>query len=151
MIEFEKINLEELKNIVYLSYENDVDLWDKYHSVNKLEPNNRHNLEKCVDTTYKRIKQGSEEIDFEYYKVLYNNELIGYIVTFEDILYSFAIAVKYRVKSILKEWWAKIADFLGKEFLTFIYDNNKRCLDFMLKNNMEIIDEYQGIITLKYT
>lgn len=149
MMKFKKISLLELKNIVYLSYENDVDLCNKYHSINKLEPNQSYNINECADITYNRIEEASKHLDLEYYKIVYKKNTIGYIAVFENILYSFAIAVKYRVKDILKIWWEKVSNVLGNGFVTFIYDNNARCLNFLLKNNMEVIDEEKGIITLK--
>jgi len=148
MIKFEKISLDELKKLIYLSCENDNELIVKYHSLN-LNKNKSYTLEDCVSETFERIKNAEEEIGLDKYKVLYQGEDIGYVVLFEDILYSYAIAMKYRTKEILPLWWEEICNLFENEFVTMIYDNNTRCLNFLLKNNMQIVESEDNILMLK--
>jgi hypothetical protein len=99
MIEFKIISIEELKDLIYLSYENDTELVKKFHSINI--DNEEHSLEECVDTTYNRIIEAGEEVEHDIFKVLYNGEDIGYMVIFGSVLYSFAIFPSFRKKDIL--------------------------------------------------
>jgi hypothetical protein len=148
MIKFEEISLDELKNLIYLSCENDNELVEKYHSLN-LDSEEKYTLEDCVNETFQRIVDAEEEIGVDKYRVVYQGEDIGYVVLFEDILYSYAIAIKYRTKEILSLWWKGICDLFENEFVTMIYSNNTRCLNFLLKNNMEIVETEDNILMLK--
>lgn len=148
MIKFEKISLDELKKLIYLSCENDNELVEKYHSLN-LNKNKSYTLEDCVNETFERIVNAEEEVGVDIYKVLYQGEEIGYVALFEDILYSYAIAMKYRTKEILSLWWKGICELLDGEFVTMIYSNNTRCLNFLLRNNMEVVETEDEIIMLK--
>ena len=61
MIKFEEISLDELKNLIYLSCENDNELVEKYHSLN-LDSEEKYTLEDCVNETFQRIVDAEEEI-----------------------------------------------------------------------------------------
>ena len=77
MIEFQIISIEELKDLIYLSYENDTELVKRFHSINI--DNEEHTLEECVDTTYDRIIEAGEEVEHDIFKVLYANSKIKVI------------------------------------------------------------------------
>jgi hypothetical protein len=147
MIEFKIISIEELKDLIYLSYENDAELVKRFHSINI--DNEEHSLEECVDTTYNRIIEAGEEVEHDIFKVLYNGEDIGYMVIFGSVLYSFAIFPSFRKKDILNLWWEEVKELFGGEFGTLIYNNNIRCLIFLLKNDMKIVAEENNILLLK--
>lgn len=148
MIKFEKISLDELKKLIYLSCENDNELAEKYHSLN-LGKRGEYTLEECINETFERIVDAEEEVGLDKYKVIYQGEEIGYVTLFEDILYSYAIGMKYRTKEILPLWWKGICNLFENEFVTMIYSNNTRCLNFLLKNNMEIVEVEDNILMLK--
>lgn len=148
MIKFEKISLDELKKLIYLSCEGDIELAKKYHSLN-LDKRREYTLEECISETFERIIDAEREVGLDKYKVLYQGEEIGYIVLFEDILYSYAIGMKYRTKEILTLWWKEICNLFENEFVTMIYSNNTRCLNFLLRNNMEIVEIEENILMLK--
>lgn len=147
MIEFQIISTEELKDLIYLSYENDADLVKRFHSINI--DNEEHTLEECVNATYDRIIEAIEEVECDIFKVLYNGEDIGYMAIFGSVLYSFAIFPSFRKKDILNLWWEEVKELFGGEFGTLIYNNNIRCLIFLLKNDMKIVAEENNILLLK--
>ena len=147
MIEFKIISIEELENLIYLSYENDTDLIKKFHSINI--DNEEHSFKECVEQTYNRILDASKSVDSDIFKVLYNGEEIGYMVIFGSVLYSFAIFPSFRKKDILNLWWEEVKELFGGEFGALIYNNNIRCLIFLLKNDMKIVAEENNILLLK--
>lgn len=147
MIEFEKIELTELKNIIYLCYQGDDDLVSKYHSIN-LEPG-QYSLDDCVELTYQRLCEAVDEYKADCYLIKYNDDVIGYLACVEDLLYSFAIIKAFRKKEILTLWWEEVVKFFNGSFITMIYNNNQRCLMFLLKNEMKIVGTDNNIILLK--
>jgi hypothetical protein len=147
MIEFKIISTDELKDLIYLSYENDADLVKRFHSINL--DNEEHSFEECVELTYNRIIESKESVNSDIFKVLYNGEEIGYMVIFGSVLYSFAIFPSFRKKEILISWWEEVKKLFGREFGTLIYNNNIRCLIFLLKNDMKIVAEENNILLLK--
>ena len=137
MVKLEKISKEELRPMVLKSYENDEELFNKYHV-------GKFSLQQCVEKTVEMIEEAELETPLNYYKVICNDDDIGYIVTFNSILYSFAIAMEYRKRDILIEWWKLVNDILGEEFYAILYKNNTRAIEFLKRQDMKIISENVG-------
>lgn len=145
MVSLKKISLYELPDLIYRSYDGDKLLLDKYHI-------QRFSLINAVQSTFSMIHTASRIKQLCIYKVVYEKQPIGYVVTYDgNFLYSYAIAVKFRKKSILADWWQQVKKVLDKDFSTMIYGNNERAINFLKRNNMEVIqeDKQNNVLTLQ--
>jgi hypothetical protein len=134
MITIKKISINELPNLVAMSYEGDFDLMHKYYHI-------KLGFQDMINTTLVYIYQMASMKKLSYYKVIYRKNAIGYFVTFDNnFLYSFAINKKYRKKEILTKWWNKVEKELGETFYCGLYECNERAIKFLEKNGMKVID-----------
>lgn len=127
--------------LVQLAYENDKELFEKYHL-------SKMNLNDCVKSTMGLIEDVAQTKDLIYYKILWNNEPIGYFITYDNILYSYAVGVRFRKKNILIAWWAEIKKLLEPIFATGLYENNTRAISFLERQGMIISERRDNIVTL---
>lgn len=135
MITLKKISLYELPELIYLCYKGDDDLLNKYH-IAKLD------LETAVQSTFGMIHTASRIKKISCYKVVYQKQPIGYVVTYGgNFLYSYAIAMKFRKKDILKNWWNEVKKILDEDFSSMLYSNNVRAVEFLIKNGMKVMQE----------
>lgn len=143
MVTLKKISLPEVRKGVAIAYDGDQELFDKYH----VAPCDFFHA--CM-ITLEMIRDTAKQEKLSYYKVVYKQINIGYVVIFHDFLYSYGINPKFRKKEILIQWWAEIKKLLGKRFVTMLYENNIRALKFLEKQGMKIaqVDEANKTITL---
>lgn len=141
MIRIKKISFGHLYGLVQLAYENDKELFEKYH----LKP---MGLDQCVICTMDLIEEVAKTKNLTYYKILWNNEPIGYFITYDNILYSYAISIRFRKKNILIAWWSEIKKLLEPIFATGLYENNTRAISFLEKQGMIIAERKDNIVTL---
>ena len=149
MIELIKIELEELKSYIKVAYEKDEDLLQKYHVA-------IYDLEDAVDETYRMIEVTDELVlnsgeEMEHFGVELNKEKIGYLCTFQNNLYSYGINIDHRNKEILSEFWNKIKSVVGESFISCLYDNNTRAINWLKKCGMVKVEGISNDwITLLY-
>lgn len=141
MITLKKISKYQVKPLIALSYEEDTELFDKYH-LSKMEHS------ECVESTMGLIEGASKEKELTYYKVLFQKKPIGYIITCPNVLYSYAIAVKFRKKAILVEWWKAVKGLFNGIFATGLYENNTRAILFLQRQGMVIAEKNGNLVTL---
>lgn len=141
MIKVIKISKGQLNNLVRLSYEGDTDMRNKFHSV-------VGSVEDITNETIEMIDNASKQYEMFYYKVLFDKEPIGYFVCGKQLLYSFAVAVKFRKKEILMKWWDNIKAVLGKIFTTVLYEHNTRAISFLEKQGMEVYKREGNLVSL---
>lgn len=141
MVRVDKISKPKLLELIRHSYQGDKDLCEKYHAIKGDE-------ETLSLETMDMIENASKKLNLTYYKVLLNNNPIGYFAIADQLLYSFAINKKYRKKEILISWWASVKQVLGKAFTTALYTNNTRAIKFLEKNGMEVYQTDGNLITL---
>jgi hypothetical protein len=142
MITIKKISVNELPNLVAISYKGDLDLMHKYYHI-------KLGFQDMINTTLVYIYQMASMKKLNHYKVIYNKKPIGYFTTFDNnFLYSFAINKKYRTKDILTKWWTKVEKELGETFYCGLYECNERAIKFLEKNGMKIIDTDQEYKTV---
>lgn len=138
MITIKKISINELPPLVYFAYAGDDDFFDKY-SAHEVPENAKHightNSELAL------IYDMRQSFKLCYYKVIYQRKAIGYFVSFDGNLYSFAINKAFRKKDILLHWWQKIRQTLSKDFLCMLSLKNERAISFLKKNRMAVIEE----------
>lgn len=130
----EQVNIEQLRGYVELVYRGDEDLLNTYHI------NPPYTLETGVEETMEAIKSVSEQTPTGLYGVTKDGEKIGYFVSFVNNLYSFGVAIEKRTKEILKEFWNKIVETIGNEFVCVLYKNNTRAINWLEKCGMEKAD-----------
>lgn len=140
MITLNEISLVDLKRLIRISYENDVDLLNRYH----IKP---CSLSEAVTWTLEMIAEIDRVRDVKNYAVLWDGREIGYVSAFENYLYSYGISLECRKKDILVAWWEAVCKLMGDNFLTGLYCNNTRARDFLLKNGMRIIGDNGETIT----
>jgi ribosomal protein S18 acetylase RimI-like enzyme len=141
MIRVTKISFGQLPRLVELAYENDTELFDKYH----IKP---MGFDDCVKSTMSLIEEVAQTKDLLYYKILWSNEPIGYFIIYDNVLYSYAIAVRFRKKNILTAWWEEIKKMMPEVFATGLYENNTRAISFLEKQGMIISERRNNIVTL---
>jgi len=143
-IKLEKISIFELPLLVRISYDGDEDLLNKYHI-------EKFSLEDAVESTMGMIKETGDTIEMSYFKVVLGDEPIGYLAIFQNFLYSFGINIKYRTKEVILQYWELIKEVLNDGFITMLYPNNDRAINFLKKQGMsEVEDIEEGLITLIY-
>jgi hypothetical protein len=141
MIRFVKISKNELQELVELAYKGDQELLDKYHV-------GKFTLFEAVSSTMGMINEMSEQQKLTYYKVLWQKKAIGYVVVFQDFLYSFGVNIKFRIAEILTSWWNEIMKVLGGRFICMLFKNNTRAIEYLERRGMRILDEKEHSITL---
>ncbi len=141
MIRIVKISFGQLGRLVELSYENDQELFEKYH----LKP---MGFEDCVKSTMELIEDVAKIHDLIYYKILWNNKPVGYFIIYGNILYSYAVAIRFRRKIILTRWWDEIKKMMPPLFATGLYENNTRAIEFLEKQGMIVSERRDNIVTL---
>lgn len=129
-MELEKVNIEQLEEYVELVYRGDKDLLNTYHI------NPPYTLKEGVKETMDAIRNVSEQTETACFGVLENGEKIGYICSFINNLYSFGLNIEKRTKETLKEFWNKIVDVIGSEFICVLYKNNTRAINWLIKCGM---------------
>lgn len=145
MVTLTKISKPELIKAVSIAYEGDHELFEKYH-IGKM------NFMQCVFSTMDMIRDCAEERELRYYKAIYKKQPIGYVVCFDEFLYSYGINIKFRKKDILIEWWEEVKKIMGGKFMTMLYENNLRAIEFLKKQKMEVFmeDKDNHSVTLIY-
>jgi hypothetical protein len=144
MVTVKKISINELPLLVQISYKGDGELPNYFI-------NNQSDYMLIVNGELFNIYELATSMKLKYYKVIYQKKPIGYFVAFENTLYSFAINIKYRKKEILSNWWKELSKTMNKGFTCYLYEKNKRAIDFLEKNRMKIIekDEEKKIVLFK--
>ena len=139
MITVKKISKAELPKLVEISYMGDDEMFDKYHNL-VFDKVPYVNFYSAVLSTLQLIHETSKEIRCSYYKIIADKQPIGFFVTFDGYLYSFGMAMKYRKKEYLIQWFNSVKKVLGKNFRAMLYDNNTRAISHLEKQGMKIID-----------
>lgn len=146
MITVKKISKTEIPSLIALSYEGDTELFDKYCSANMRT--DKVDFPIAVLNTLDIIDDVSKHYKLSYYKVIYQKKPIGYFVTFDGFLHSFAINKKYRNREVLVGWFEQVKKVLGKHFMCMLYDINTRAIKHLEKQGMKIVhrdDEYKTV------
>lgn len=136
MITIKKISINQLPELVKMSYEGDIPFFENFYV-------GASNYMNCVNKELFQIYEMAEEYKMNYYKIIYQKKPIGYFVTFENCLYSFAINMKFRKKDILINWWSRVKKEMQDNFVCYLYKKNERAIQFLEKNRMRVIDENQ--------
>ena len=143
MVTLHEIDYKWLEPFVYLAFAQDFDLLDKYHK-------KEATTEECISNLIVQIGELKEKCGAVCYGVWYDDEPIGFSVIAKRLLYSFGIDIHFRQKDILLEWFDLIKEKLENQFVTLLYNENVRAINFFEKNGMDIVDENDLYKTLAY-
>lgn len=75
-------------------------------------------------------------------------ELIGYFVYQGKMLISFSIAMKYRVRKYLREFFNLINKELKGDFVCYLWKRNLRAIKYLQKNGLEVFDYAEDVAKL---
>jgi hypothetical protein len=134
MVTLKKVSRKQLPLLIALSYKDDQDLWEKFH-VEKLS------YEEAVKSTLQMIEEAEEMLCIEHYKVTYDSQTIGYFTKSGTLIYSFGIAMPFRTKEILTQWWDAVKELMGPKFTVGLLSNNTRAIKYMQDRGMTILWE----------
>ena len=145
MITVTKVLHKDVADLVAISYKDDYAGFEKYH----IKPMDYWG---AVSKTLDMIWEMEEQNDMDYYEIKWGDNRVGYMITCDECLYSFAIQKEYRVKrGLLVQFWIALKLILGKDFICLIYRNNTRAIKFLQRMGMEEIEYNTGdknLITL---
>jgi len=120
---------EDLLKAIKIAFEGDNDIFNFY------DPNeNPKDIKDIVEDI------GSKILEYEggIYRGVYDDKnLVGYFVYIDNVLISFALNIKYRVKEWLDFLYESIKKELGL-FICCLWNTNKRAIKWLQKNNMKI-------------
>ena len=145
MIQIKKISKPQVAEAIAIAYEGDSDILNKYH-IRKF-----NEYEHAVFSTMLLVEEVSKAEKLSYYKVMYQTRVIGYVIVFQGFLYSFGINIKYRKPTILCDFWKKIKSILGEKFVSILYENNSRAIDWLKKCGMKEVKQDKETHTVLLT
>ncbi len=123
------IEYEKLKPAIKVAFEHDKDIF-KYYDPNVPITS----VNEIVEDIYRKI--GEYEGQLKIYEVYERFNLAGYIVAREDRLISFGLAVEYRFRKHLNNFFSLIKGLLGKNFYCLLWTRNIRAAKWLIKNGM---------------
>lgn len=137
----EKINVEVLKKYITIGFEDDPDLISTIH----ISPGT---LEHCVEHNFESVKDAGES-NGEFYKVMWNNNEIGFIVAIRtpNVIPSFGINIHYRKKEILLSFLQALKNLFNNDiYAVGVWEKNKRAINFFVKNDFNIYSQGKMIL-----
>jgi hypothetical protein len=139
----------ELKQFINIGFHDDDDLINYYDEscvVNKPEDmvNNTDDKLKEYPIYFKNTKA---------YKVVYQDEPVGflYMVNDPNILVSFALNKEFRTKENLVHLFDLIKMKMDNNFVCMLFRINSRAINWLKKCGMEVCEEFESIVKLKYS
>lgn len=124
-------------NNIYEFFENDQELL-KYYDPTSLVTNNK---EAAMEIYHKLIEHSRER------KCSFYRSDLGYIFYSSGLLISFCVKPELRVKENLIKFSNMIKQEVGKHFECYLYNNNKRGINFLKKMGMDV-QKSNDLITL---
>lgn len=148
MLSVKTISNENLIYFIRKAFDGDIELLNYYDR--GLE---KRNLDAMANDTYVKL-QDYEHLLFDScaYSVYKGEEAIGYyfVTTEPNMLISFGVNKKHRNKETLIEFFKIIAETLDYDFEMFLYAENKRATDWLVKCGMEVSIRMNSLTHLKY-
>lgn len=127
-------------------FEGDTDLLQHYHFMRGSE------LSVCIKNTFENILDASHNFVMDWHKLLYQGDVVGYLVTSQSImgvkvLYSFGLNKEVR-KSLAKDLFSSIRQIIGNDFISILWSHNTRAIDYLVKNGMKEVSKTEQTVTL---
>jgi hypothetical protein len=139
-----EITYNQLKEAIRVSFTSDNDIKSFYDSSVSI-----NSVDDIVEDIYKKVLEYNNYDGKLIIKGAYEGEeLIGYVVVFNNLLISFALAVEHR-KSKGTEFFELIKRELNSNFFCFLWSINVRATKFLEKHGMKTIFSDNKIIKLQ--
>lgn len=123
------IEYEHLKPFIKIVFNDDHKIFDYY------DPNvNPESVEEIIQDIYKKV---GEYPDANIYGVYEKNKQIGYIVSKGNRLISFGLAMEYRFRKYLNNYFNVIKGLLGSNFYCLLWTRNIRAAKWLIKYGMK--------------
>ncbi len=138
-----KITYSQLQKAIQVAFEEDTKIVELY------DPNVEA---ESIEDVIKNISEKIFEIkDLCICKGVYDKgKLIGYYVYTDMLLISFSLSSQYRIRGYLREFFGMIRKDLGKKFVCRIWSRNIRAIKWLLKNDLEVIEDKDNVVQLVY-
>jgi len=138
MIKLYEIPSRELPEYVSAAYENDNELFEKYHVA-------KYGFKEAVEETVRMIEVTANlpDVEMRYFGVKEEDVKIGYLCVFQHNLYSFGIAIDKRNKEVLFAFWQAILEVIGESFITMLYPNNTRAIGWVKGCGMQEVENVE--------
>lgn len=135
MVKLVEISGRELYPLIRIAYQEDYELFAQFH-IKVFDT-----LEDAIGSTLWMIAEMSKEKELKYYMVAIDGHPIGYMVTFDNFLYSFGINIQRRIPAILTDWMEQVRLLFNSDIYAALYNNNKRAIQFLKKFGFCIVGE----------
>jgi hypothetical protein len=138
-----RITYNQLEKAIQIAFEEDRQIVEMYDPNVKVE---------SIEDVVKNISEKIFEIkDLCVCKGVYEKgKMIGYYTYTNMLLISFSLSSQYRTRKYLREFFSMMRKDLGKEFVCRLWSTNKRAIKWLIKNDMEILEEKYNIVELVY-
>jgi len=148
-LSIEPIRKNELKKFINIGFCDDEDLikyYDEFCVVNEFED--------MVNNTESKLNEYPVYFkDTKAYKIVFQGEPVGflYMVNDPNILASFALNKKFRTKDNLIYLFDLIKNEMDNDFICMLFKVNSRAINWLKKCGMEVYEEVESIVKLKYS
>jgi hypothetical protein len=100
---------------------------------------------------YKKLNDWQSMVDGTFKEFKQDGEIVGFAYYYGNILVSFGINKKHRKKETLISFFENIKQWLGGNFITFMWKRNERAISWFKRCGMEQEDiNEDGFVKLKY-
>lgn len=129
-----------LEMAIRVSFTNDIQIMSLYDPRIQVKT-----VEDIVTDIVRKVKNFKNPILRGVYE---KEDLIGYFIYDGRILISFSLAVEYRLRKYLREFFHLINKELKKDFVCFLWKRNGRAIKWLSKNGMEAYDYAEDVVKL---
>lgn len=124
------ITYKELEGAIKVAFDGDTGIYKMYDP--KVIVSNTNEISSDI---LKKVKTHGDAI----LKGVYDkNKLIGFFVRVGGLLVSFSLAVSYRVRKYLNNFWHLIKEEFKGIFKCYLWNKNERAIKFLKKHGMVI-------------
>jgi len=115
------------------------------------EDNSDKTPEGVADDVYEKLLDYEELVDGVFKTLMVNEEEVGFVYYFGDVLVSFGVNKAYRDRDFLTSLFEDMKRWMGGEFITFMWKRNERAIKWFEKCGMKKEDfELDNVIKLRY-
>jgi len=123
------------KELIYEYFREDNELLEYFDPMSKAT-----NIEEAAAEVYGKILQHGNEAECHFIcnevgYFYYSNYLL---FTDRKVLISFCVKKEYRDKARLKEFWDEIMKNIGDHFECYLFNRNKRAIEWLIKCGMQV-------------
>lgn len=104
-----------------------------------------------IDNTYEKLVEYQQYIDGVFKVIEIEGDIAGFVYYADNVLISFGVNKKYRNQETLSSIFEDIKTWLGGDFITLMWERNKRAIDWLKRCGMEQEElDMINVVKLKY-